>query len=100
LEHLLDYLKSHVFTSVYSIHSSVISKWFKLVLEDLQVVHLDRLETIYGGPSFSPEDKGSYWSEVIQFTNWWKNNVERKVKFKVFQEDALYRGEDSRKLQR
>jgi hypothetical protein len=94
-------VNSHVVTSIYSIHPTVVSKWFKLVLEDLKVVSvLERLETIYGGPAFASQDKGSYWSEVIQFTNWWKNNVERKVKFKIIQENALYSGEDAQRLQR
>jgi len=57
-------------------------------------------EGYYGGPPFVSLDPSTHWSEPHQLYTWWKNNVERRSKFKVLQEDAKFKGLDPRRLQR
>ena len=54
-------------------------------------------EQYYGGPAFIYDDLSTHWTESSQLYTWWKNNVERRNKFRVLQEDALYRGVDVRR---
>lgn len=53
-----------------------------------------------GGPIFDSSDPSTHWSEPHQLYTWWKNNVERKSKFLILQEDAMYKGLDPRRHQR
>jgi hypothetical protein len=57
-------------------------------------------EDYYGGPPFLVDDASTHWTEPHQLYTWWKNNVERKVKYKVLQEDATYSGPDHRRAAR
>jgi hypothetical protein len=57
-------------------------------------------EDYYGGPPFIVHDASTHWTEPHQLYTWWKNNVERKVKYKVLQEDATYIGPDHRRSAR
>ena len=57
-------------------------------------------ESYYGGSPFNIIDPSTHWCEPHQLFTWWKNNVERRSKFKVLQDDATYRDSDSRKIAR
>jgi hypothetical protein len=45
-------------------------------------------------------DPSTHWCEPHQLFTWWKNNVERRSKFKVLQDDAAYTDFDPRKIAR
>lgn len=45
-------------------------------------------------------DSSTHWTEPSQLFTWWKNNIERKNKFKLIQTDAAYSGPDLRKSAR
>ena len=47
-----------------------------------------------GGTFHDPGDHTTFWSGADQFFTWWKNNVERKSKFKSLIVDANYEGVD------
>eukprot|EP01035_Chromulina_nebulosa_P020736 gene20736-26886_t len=57
-------------------------------------------EAHYGGPPFIVNNSSTYWTEPTQLYTWWKNNIERRNKFKVLQTDAEYNGNDARKQAR
>jgi hypothetical protein len=57
-------------------------------------------EAFFGGPPFSAADPSTHWFEPHQFYTWWKNNIERKSKFRVLIHDSFYSGYDSRQLSR
>lgn len=57
-------------------------------------------ESYYGGPPFVEHDPSTHWTEPNQLYTWWKNNVERRSKFKVLQEDSQYNGVEPRRLAR
>jgi hypothetical protein len=57
-------------------------------------------EDYYGGPPFIPDDASTHWTEPHQLYTWWKNNIERKVKYKILQEDAMYCGPEQRRAAR
>jgi hypothetical protein len=40
-------------------------------------------EERYGGQTFVYHDLSTHWSEPNQLYTWWKNNVERRSKYKV-----------------
>ena len=57
-------------------------------------------EEYYGGPIFIFDDASTHWTEPHQLYTWWKNNIERRSKFKVLTSDAHYTGNDPRKSAR
>ena len=57
-------------------------------------------EAYYGGSPFNIYDPSTHWCEPHQLFTWWKNNVERRTKFKVLQDDASYKDTDIRKMAR
>ena len=57
-------------------------------------------ESYYGGSPFNMSDPSTHWCEPHQLFTWWKNNVERRSKFKVLQDDAAYTDFDPRKIAR
>jgi hypothetical protein len=58
------------------------------------------MENFYGGTPFVVTKQNTYWCESHQFFTWWKNNIERKTKFRVLIQGALHTGGDSRKRTR
>ncbi len=57
-------------------------------------------EEYFGGPPFDLSDPATYWCEPSQLYTWWKNNIERRSKFKVLVNDAFYNGFDGRRTSR
>ena len=57
-------------------------------------------EMYYGGPVFKEFDASTFWTEPHQLYTWWKNNVERRSKFRVLQLDAQYTGREPRQMAR
>ncbi len=99
--HRLDsYLKENPISSVFSIRKDIVSKWLDDVRLECSGTEMSRLEASYGGSPFHIDDAQTHWTEPSQLYTWWKNNIDRKSKFKVLQEDARYNGSDIRKIQR
>jgi hypothetical protein len=48
----------------------------------------------YGGLKFDGSNPASYWTCAQQFYTWWKNNVERRSKYKTLKKEAAYTGTD------
>lgn len=48
----------------------------------------------FGGVDFDASRPQSHWTCPQQFYTWWKNNVERKSKFRMLKIDACYLGDD------
>ena len=57
-------------------------------------------ESYYGGPTFIENDASTHWTEPHQLYTWWKNNIERRTKFRTLQADALYAGKEPRCIAR
>jgi hypothetical protein len=57
-------------------------------------------EDYYGGTPFIFHDTSTHWTEPHQLYTWWKNNIERKSKYKILQKDATYCGLDQRRAAR
>jgi hypothetical protein len=57
-------------------------------------------EGYFGGPSFSEHDVSTHWVEPGQLYTWWKNNIERRSKYKVLLDDAGFKGTDQRRAAR
>jgi hypothetical protein len=53
-------------------------------------------EQYFRGTAFCATDVSTHWTEPYQLFTWWKNNVERRSKYKVLQDDAAYVGDDPR----
>jgi len=78
-----------------------VQNWLRKGWNDCQVdAYCHKLEKLFGGTRFSVSDSTTYWSDVSQFITWWKNNIERKSKFKMLNSDAEYVGDTQRLLQR
>jgi hypothetical protein len=82
------------------VNHALILKWFDEIKQEFSKTNLTLLEKIYGGPPYLSENQESYWTQTSQLFDWWKNNIERKLKFEVLIEDGLYEGEDEVKQQR
>ena len=74
--------------------------WLDMAKEDCCQCDLQGEEGRYGGPPFHPSDPSTHWSEPHQLYTWWKNNVERKTKFKIIVDDSGYEGSDERRAAR
>jgi hypothetical protein len=54
----------------------------------------------FGGVDFDAGRPQSHWTCAQQFYTWWKNNVERKSKFRMLKIDACYLGDDETQRKR
>jgi hypothetical protein len=57
-------------------------------------------ELYFRGTAFNAAELSTYWTEPHQLFTWWKNNVERRSKFKILQDDGAYDGPDARLVSR
>ena len=78
-----------------------IAKWLKNAYEDCSILQDHEDETnLFGSPYFNCNDGTSYWAHATQFCTWWKNNIERKSKFKLMIKESKYEGDEDKMLQR
>lgn len=86
--------------SIFTFDKDILQKW----IEDARTAccsHTYREEEEYfGGCTFVYEDPATHWLIPGQLFSWWKNNLERKVKLKILEEDAAYTGMDPRRIAR
>lgn len=60
--------------------AELVAKWLELARCDCVA---DVLDIDFGGVLFEEEDPSSYWTTPHQYFTWWKNNVERRKKFRL-----------------
>lgn len=86
--------------SIFTFKKELVNNWLLSAKQACSRPTYQAEEAYYGGPQFVSSDPSTHWSEPNQLYTWWKNNVERRSKYSVLQEDARYRGSDARKIQR
>ena len=64
-----------------------ISRWLEQAHGDVQVD--PAFELGLGGTPFDSGDESTFWTLPKQFACWWKNNIERKNKFRELQKHAV-----------
>jgi len=100
LLHIGDYVKGKILPSIFTFKKEVIKEWLDVAKTTCGGENFDLEQQYYGGPIYDFDDPSTHWSEPHQLYTWWKNNVERKTKFKVLQQDAGYKGSEIRRVQR
>jgi hypothetical protein len=93
-------MKQNIVLSVFSVKKDIIQKWIEDVTNDCVLPEMKSNEEKFGGALFARSDPSTHWTQSDQLITWWKNNIDRRTKFKVLQEDASYSGTDVRKIQR
>jgi hypothetical protein len=95
-----DYVKGKILPSIFTFNKDIIKGWLDAAHKSCSGDNFMDVQMYYGGPTYDIRDPTTHWSEPHQLYTWWKNNVERKTKFKILQNDAAYQGTEIRKLQR
>ena len=80
LSRILEYCRSLEGAPEFPFARELVARWLETAREDCvsEVLDID-----FGGVVFQGEDPSSYWTTPHQFFTWWKNNVERKKKFRL-----------------
>jgi hypothetical protein len=121
LDKLLEYVQTNLCLSPLSCGHELILQWYNEVhalfsappvvdppiqlstrsAESSTGVNIHEEERSYGGSiRYNRADKSTHWTESTQLLTWWKNNIERKRKFKLIQNEACYSGDDHKRCQR
>ena len=95
-----EFVKGKSLPSIFTFRRDLVMSWLVESKQACCMASYPAEEAYYGGPPFVAQDPSTHWSEPHQLYTWWKNNVERRSKFKVLQDDAKYIGPDARKNQR
>jgi hypothetical protein len=95
-----EFVKGKALPSIFTFKRELVMTWLIAAKQACCLPTIIAEEGYYGGPPFVDADPSTHWSEPHQLYTWWKNNVERRSKFKVLQEDAKYKGLDPKRLQR
>jgi hypothetical protein len=95
-----EFVKGKSLPSIFTFKRELVMDWLISAKQACCLPTIMAEEGYYGGPPFVDPDPSTHWSEPHQLYTWWKNNVERRSKFKVLQEDAKYKGLDPKRLQR
>lgn len=95
-----DFVRGKNLPSILTFRREQVMDWLQEAKQACCGPSLEGDEAFYGGPHFADNDASTHWSEPHQLYTWWKNNVERRSKFKILQDDAMYCGGDPRKLAR
>jgi hypothetical protein len=95
-----EFVKGKSLPSIFTFKRELVMDWLIAAKQACCLPTIMAEEGYYGGPPFVDPDPSTHWSEPHQLYTWWKNNVERRSKFKVLQEDAKYKGLDPKRLQR
>ena len=91
LTRILEHCRSLSDAPEFPFSNELVIKWLSIARQDCidGVIDID-----FGGVPFNEDDLSSHWTAPHQFFTWWKNNVERKKKFRLLKSDALYKGPD------
>lgn len=103
LKAISDHVRGQHLPSIFTFNRDIISKWLhdaKMACSPALNPDIEKEEKYYGGPVFIFEDPTTHWTEPAQLFTWWKNNVERKNKYRVLLIDSCYDGTDMRRLAR
>lgn len=100
LTYVAEYVKGKSLPSVFTFKREQAQKWLADAKVECTKESFAAEEAYYGGPPFIDNDLSTHWTEASQLYTWWKNNIERKAKFKILQDDSLYNGPDARRMQR
>jgi hypothetical protein len=93
-------IMSNIASSLFTLPRDMVQGWLdEAKVECCQPSYLSE-QYYYGGIPFNQHDLSTHWADVHQFFNWWKNNIERKSKFKILHQDASYCQDDYKKIQR
>lgn len=95
-----DYVRGKHLPSIFTFRRELVMGWLNSAKEACCGPDYPGEERYYGGPQFVYDDTSTHWSEPHQLYTWWKNNVERRTKYRVIQEDAIYSGFDPRRISR
>ena len=100
LHSVSEFVKGKSLPSIFTFKKELVHSWLLGAKQACSQPTYPAEEAYYGGPQFVSTDPSTHWTEPNQLYTWWKNNVERRSKYSVLQDDALYVGLDSRKNQR
>lgn len=91
LTRILEHCRSLDVSPEFPFSNELVQKWLNMARQDCinRAISVD-----FGGVVFDENDLGSYWTAPHQFFTWWKNNVERRKKFRLLKADATFSGED------
>jgi len=95
-----DYVQGKRLPSIFTFQRELVMGWLEEAKAACSDMNYDAEEAYYGGPPFIENDLSTHWSEPHQLYTWWKNNVERRTKYKIIQDDSLYEGTDPRRVAR
>ncbi len=95
-----EHVKGKQLSSVFAFPRDLVVAWLQDARAQCCGPSYASEDAYFGVPGFLEADASTYWSEPHQLFTWWKNNVERKSKFRGMQEEMLYQGSDQRRLQR
>ena len=95
-----DYVQGKNLPSIFTFKRELVMGWLEEAKAACSDLNYDAEEAYYGGPPFVENDLSTYWSEPHQLYTWWKNNVERRTKYKIIHDDSLYVGNDPRRVAR
>eukprot|EP01041_Mallomonas_annulata_P003549 gene3549-7064_t len=101
LRKVSEFVKGKFLPNIFTFKKEVVTTWLEQAKEDCSCASSYAAEEVYyGGPPFMSQDPSTHWSDPNQLYTWWKNNVERRSKFRILQDDMGYVGEDSRRSAR
>lgn len=100
LQSVCDFVKGKSLPSIFTFKRELVVKWLQDAMHACTAPTYPSEESYYGGPPFIEADAATHWTEPHQLYTWWKNNVERRNKFRVLLSDAKYIGEDPKKQAR
>ena len=100
---IAEFTKGRFLPSLFAFKKSIIQKWLDVAKEGCTSESNEafkNMEEYFGGSAFDITNKGSHWQEPMHLFTWWKNSIERRVKFKLVQESAIYSGSNTKLLQK
>jgi hypothetical protein len=100
LSKISNFVKGKTLPSMLTFKRELVVGWLQEAKEDCTSPFYAEEEQYYGGTAFIYHDAGTYWTEPHQLYTWWKNNIERRSKYKVLVQDSRYVGADPRDIAR
>jgi hypothetical protein len=97
---IAEFVRGKSLPSIFTFKKELVRGWLTKAKEQCKSQNYINEELEFGGPPFIDNDPSTHWLEPNQLYTWWKNNVERRQKFRILQDDAMYNGDDARKKMR
>ena len=97
---IAEFVRGKSLPSIFTFKKELVRSWLSKAKDQCKTQNYINEELEFGGPPFIENDPSTHWLEPNQLYTWWKNNVERRQKFRILQEDAMYNGDDARKKMR